>query len=168
MLFQVFTWHLVCICQCGYCSGLPQQTDKFTIVITGCSSLLKQPQIVYNYSIAKGWLKLVSIIQYIPLRMWMLHSWLITSIVVMLAMHAFMHSLIGSHQEFITVRVCNCHRVSTTAISAVWRWQSVVNMFNRYLTWSRFKPTCTQSITIYTYSNWLRATVIVNYYFLCT
>ena len=60
-LCQVFTWHLVCICQCGYCSGLPQQTDKFTIVIAGCSNFLKQPQIVYNYGIAKGWLKLVSI-----------------------------------------------------------------------------------------------------------
>jgi len=39
-------------------------TDKLTIVIAGCSSFLKQPQIVYNYSIAKGWLKLVSIIKY--------------------------------------------------------------------------------------------------------
>lgn len=58
---KYFTWHLVCICQCGYCSGLPQQTDKFTIVIAGCSNFLIQPQIVYNYGIAKGWLKLVSI-----------------------------------------------------------------------------------------------------------
>ena len=29
----------------------------------------------------------------------------------------------------------------TTTAMAVRRWQSVVNMFNRYLTWSRFKPT---------------------------
>jgi len=28
--------------------------------------------------------------------------------------------LTTSYQEFITRRVCNCHRVSTTTISAVW------------------------------------------------
>ena len=42
------------------------------------------------------------------------------------------HSREGCRQEFIPIRGCNCHRVSTTTtVLAVWRWQSVVNMFNR-------------------------------------
>ena len=44
------------------------------------------------------------------------------------------------------------HRVSTTAISA-----SAVNMFNRYLTGSRFKPTCTQAVN----SLWLLVNSVV-------
>ena len=41
-----------------------------------------------------------------------------------------------SYQEFITVRVCNFHVVSTRAIWIGWRRQSAVNMLIRYLTWS--------------------------------
>ena len=40
------------------------------------------------------------------------------------------------NQEFITVRVCNSHMVSTPAIWIGWRRQSAVNMLSRYLTWS--------------------------------
>ena len=39
-------------------------------------------------------------------------------------------------QEFITIRVCNLHMVSTPAIWVGCRRQSAVNMFIRYLTWS--------------------------------
>ena len=41
-----------------------------------------------------------------------------------------------SHQEFITIRVCNSRMVSTPAIWIGWSRQSAVNMLIRYLTWS--------------------------------
>ena len=42
-------------------------------------------------------------------------------------------------QEFITIRVCNFHMVSTPTIWIGWRRQSAVNMLIRYLTWSHFR-----------------------------
>ena len=44
-----------------------------------------------------------------------------------------------SHQEFVTVRVCNSPFVYTTATWAVWCRQSVLNMLIRYLTWCSSK-----------------------------
>ena len=44
------------------------------------------------------------------------------------------------YQEFVTVRVCNSHTVSTPTMWTVWCKQSARNMLSRNLTWSYQNP----------------------------